>query len=611
MVPTIQATQAREGIEISEELASQAYYIVTEGEKAAFFDLQGFRGSHGEADQRQEFFIRTLGGKIENVRFDVAHRDFFEVPGVPLAYKRIAIIAKIFREALTLDPHWGIASQGLATADDSRFVRFSWEIPRDDKGKDWVPFAKGGDFSRFYADISLRLLWRDNGREIRSYERAYIRNETYYFRPGLTWPLRTQRGFNVRIMPPGCIFGHKGPAIFPSDPDQSFFILGVANSSAAESILHELMSFGSWEVGVIKRLPIPNPNAYQNEIISRIAESIYHAKANWDFGNEVSTSFKKPWLIGESATENRTDVKGRLDQLGEYESNKDGNIQKLYSDLNDEVYRLYGIPELTRKVMDQSLGERPKELVWPQMEGKSREQKRMEHVWRLLSYIVKSILELDGDGIVPTIAMSGEPSLMDQLYKELERLLPGQSISHVEVDILNELKRKVKGYRSTSSILEWLEDVFFEYHVSLYKNRPIFWHISSAQGRNKAAFGALVHYHKLDKNCMAKLRGTYLREAIELFRREAALAAQERREADRLEWQAKLEEAQDLDRRLQLVQEGYHEGAEGGDNDFRILTPWKSSKERPKGWDPDLDDGVKVNIEPFQKAGVLRIAKVV
>jgi hypothetical protein len=200
---------------------------------------------------------------------------------------------------------------------------------------------------------------------------------------------------------------------------------------------------------------------------------------------------------------------------------------------------------------------------------------------------------------------------MDQVYKELERLFPGQSISHVEVGILNELKRKVKGYRSTSSILEWLEDVFFEYHVSLYKNRPIFWHISSAQGKNKAAFGALLHYHKFDKNCMAKLRGTYLRETIEFFRREAALAAHERREDDRLEWQAKLEETQELDRRLQLVQEGYHEGAEGGDSDFRILTPWKSSKERPKGWDPDLDDGVKVNIEPFQKAGVLRIAKVV
>ena len=110
---------------------------------------------------------------------------------------------------------------------------------------------------------------------------------------------------------------------------------------------------------------------------------------------------------------------------------------------------------------------------------------------------------------------------------------------------------------------------------------------------------------------MALLRGTYLREAMEFFRREAALASRENREEDRLEWQAKLEEAQDLDRRLQLVQEGHHEGPEGGDRDFRILTPWKSTEERSKGWDPDMDDGVKVNIEPLQKAGILRIPKVI
>ena len=110
---------------------------------------------------------------------------------------------------------------------------------------------------------------------------------------------------------------------------------------------------------------------------------------------------------------------------------------------------------------------------------------------------------------------------------------------------------------------------------------------------------------------MARLRSTYLREAMDTFRREAALADKEGRADDRVGWQAKLEEAQDLDRRLQWVQEGHHEGPEGGDKDFRILTLWKKPHERPKGWGPDLDDGVKVNTEPLQKAGVLRVAKVV
>ena len=131
---------------------------------------------------------------------------------------------------------------------------------------------------------------------------------------------------------------------------------------------------------------------------------------------------------------------------------------------------------------------------------------------------------------------------------------------------LNELKRKVKGYDRVESIREWLEDVYFDYHASMYKNRPIFWHISSKQGKGPAAFSALVHYHRFDKERMAKLRGVYLREALGVFRREAALAGQAGRADDRLEWQAKVEEAEELDRRLQQVQEGFHQGSEDSES---------------------------------------------
>ena len=37
----------------------------------------------------------------------------------------------------------------------------------------------------------------------------------------------------------------------------------------------------------------------------------------------------------------------------------------------------------------------------------------------------------------------------------------------------------------------------------------------------------------------------------------------------------------------------------------------ESREEQPKGWSPDIDDGVKVNIDPLQRAGVLRISEVV
>lgn len=606
MVPTIQATQLREGIETTREQAERAYYVVTEAERAAFFNLERFKGGRGQPDRRHEMFVRALANGVERVRFDVARRDFAAIDGVPLAYRRVGLVSHIFRDAPALEPAWGIARQGKATADDGRWLRQWWEAVGL---QGWVPFAKGGDFCRFYADIDLALDWREEHRETLKASGNGLPSLEHYFKPGLTWPLRTQRGFNLRIMPSGCIFGHKGPAVILSRQEENLFVLGVANSAAAEYLLQGLMSFGSWEVGVIKRLPIPKPTSALHERIATIARAIYDAKATWDEGNETSTRFRAPWVLRDDLADAVMTISTRLDRLAEHEAAEEARIQKRYAELNDEVYTLYGIPESTRVVIEETLGERPPEVLWPQMEGKTAEQKRMEHVFRLLSYTVKRVIEADEDGIIPFGPVAGEPSLAERVHRELQTLFPQLDIGQVEVELANELKKNVKGYRRTGGIAEWLDNAFFEFHCTLYKNRPILWHIASSQGASPFAFGALVHYHRFDRNRMAQLRAQYLRDAIETFRREAALADKAGRTDARQDWQARLEETQELDRRLQWVQEGHHDGPDGGERDYRILTPWKTPEERPRGWNPDLDDGVKVNIEPLQKAGVLRVAK--
>ena len=609
MVRTIRATQAREGIETTEEQAERAYYVVTEGERATFFDLERFRaGTKG--DRRHEMFVVALAGDGDHrVRFDVAKRDFRTIETSPLAYRHLGIVGHIFREASALDPAWGSARQGLATAGDPQFVRQHWEIPPNRIGerRDWVPFAKGGDFCRFYSDVPMVVQWTARAIECMK-EIGRVQNVEDYFKAGLTWPLRTQRGFNLRIMPQGCIFGHKGPAVFPVRNRDEWFLLGLANSAPAEYLLKGLMSFGSWEVGVVKRLPVPQPDANQHERIGTIAREIHDAKAAWDRCHETSTRFERPWLVRDHAQLN---VAERLEQIAKQEAAEEDRIQRLYSALNDEVYKLYGIPDSTRAIIEATLGERPPEVIWPQMERRTAEQKRMEHVWRLLSYAVKRVVEADDDGVVPFAPMAGETSLLDRVHQALAVLFPAQDVNQVEVEIANELKRKVKGYKPAAGIGEWLENVYFDYHVALYKKRPVIWHVASRQGGAPFAFGVLCHYHRFDANRIAKLRSGYLRDATETFRREAALAGREGRAGDRIEQQARLEEAESLDRQLQAVQEGRRDGPEGGERDYRILTPWKSADERPTGWDPDVDDGVKVNIAPLQRAGVLRSAKVV
>ena len=618
MVRTLQATQSREGIDTTEEQAEQAYYVVTESERTAFFALRAHRGANkNQMDARNEAFVRCLRNAAGEVRVDVARRDFGLLEGSVLAFSTLTWFAPLARRFAQLVPQHGRARSGLNTTEIGRFVRQRWEVGVGVSRGRWVTFAKGGDFCRFYTDWDLVFDWTDDGAEYKKVVASkygspsrFVKSEDEYFKEGITWVQTTNLGINARVLPNTGIFGVASPTLFPSNPKQQFCLLGVMNSVVFDA-LARCVATRNWGATAIGTLPTPPLTETASASIARHAEDVHSAKASWDRGNEISSDFSRPWLLHDSCLGAGAPISRRLSALATQEQREEARIVRLYAAINNEVYKLYGIPDDTRTIIEETLGERPPEVLWPQMERKTAEQKRMEHVWRLLSYVVKRVVEADADGLVPFAPLSGETSLLDRVHGELAALFPEQDVNQVEIEIANELKRKVKGYKPAAGIDEWLENGYFDYHAALYKKRPIFWHVASTQGSAPFAFGALCHYHKFDANRVAKLRFRYLRDAIETFRREAALAGRDGRAGERIELQARLEEAQALDLKLQAVQEGHHEGPEGGDRDYRILTPWKSADQRPTGWDPDIDDGVRVNIAPLQKAAVLRSAKVV
>ena len=616
MVSTIQATQAREGIETTEEQADRAYYVVSEGERATFFALRPFRGvKRGETDRRNEVFVRAIRGETKDARFDVARRDFCTVKGSPLIYAQVGVLSPLIRETTPLDPTWASVRGGMNSTASEQFVRHHWEVSIGST-REWVRYSKGGDYARYYRDLDLVFDWTHEGTEFRAIvkekygsESRFVKSPEFYFRRGLTWTEKSSLGFSVRILESGAIFNVAGPAAFPVSRDDEWYLLGVLNSSFVAYVAWAF-SGRNYGASYISTIPIASTNGARSRI-EETARELFDRKARWDEGNETSTRFKCPWLVLQDLFDSAAGLNSRLSRLAQFEAAEEARLQRQHAELTDEIYKLYSVPDGTRAVIEESLAGRPAEILWREVAGKTAEQKRMEHVWRLLSFAVKHVIEMDEDGIVPFAPLSGETSLLDRVHDEIAALFPEQDVNQVEVEIANELKRTVKGYKRASSIGAWLNNVYFDYHTSLYKKRPIVWHIASNQGSSSPAFGALCRYDKFDANRIAKLRSTYLRDAMDAFRREAALADKERRAEDRIEWQAKLEETQALDRKLQAVQEGHHEGAEGEDNDYRILTPWKAPEDRPKGWAPDIDDGVKVNIEPLQKADVLRLGKVV
>ena len=380
------------------------------------------------------------------------------------------------------------------------------------------------------------------------------------------------------------------------------YLLGILNSSMAENLCRMLMSFGSYELRAVQKLPIPVLPATPKAKIGTFARRIHDAKAGWNEDNENASSFTQPWLAAALRVHPERPLADALDAVLAREAAADTEIQAWYAELDEAVFEAYGLSSEARETILDDLGPRPPELIWPQMEGKSADQKRMEHVIRLLSFCVKRIVEGDEDGIVPLVACAKEPPLEERVLVALGNLVEADRAHLIEGEVAAELRRRVPGYRRTDSIGDFLENAYFEHHVRLYKNRPIFWHLASTRdGGGTPAFAALVHYHRFGKDALRKRRGTYLRSFIERRQRDLGQARKDNRAEDALEIQRGIEEAQAFDKRLQRLEEGH----------YPIRVPWKNAGEQPHGWEPDIDDGVKVNILPLQAAGLLRIPKVI
>jgi hypothetical protein len=102
--------------------------------------------------------IREPEAACGRQRFEVERAAFAAVPRSPFAYLLSDSLRKLFKDLPTFDAVGDKAKQGMATADDFRWVRVWWEsLPGENDDAYPVPFAKGGAFSSFYADLPLAV----------------------------------------------------------------------------------------------------------------------------------------------------------------------------------------------------------------------------------------------------------------------------------------------------------------------------------------------------------------------------------------------------------------------------------------------------------------------
>ena len=196
----------------------------------------------------------------------------------------------------------------------------------------------------------------------------------------------------------------------------------------------------------------------------------------------------------------------------------------------------------------------------------------------------------DTDGIVCLSAVGGESAAADRLRQLLAAAYGADWSAATERQLLT---GTAENGRPAESIEQWLRDRFFEDHCQLFHQRPFIWHVWDGR---RDGFHALVNYHRLagpDGEGRRTLEALTYSHLGDWMARQKADREQGLDGAD-----GRLAAAQDLQNQLKKII--------AGEPPYDLFVRWKPLGEQPIGWEPDINDGVRINIRPFMSAELSR-----
>lgn len=547
---------------------------------------------------------------VKGNRFSQIDSEYFnKIPGSPIAYWVSSKLLSAFQDGRPLSAVCKPA-QGLATADNGRFLRLWFEVCYSNITFDctscensirartrWFPYNKGGAFRKWYGNYDYVVNWENNGYEIKHFTdskgklRSRPQNTNFYFKPSITWSDVTSGGFGIRYRTSGSIHDVTGMSAF-ADEMTLKIVLGLLSTKISDYIFKILNPTIHLQVGNFSNFPYLE-NDKSKTIINKSDDCLCLSKIDWD-SFETSWDFTRHPLVkyhvGTISEAYLLWYKECSDRFNQLKTNEE--------ELNEIFIALYGLQdELTSEVEDKDVTVRKADLV--------------RDIKSFISYAVGCMFgrySLDTEGLAYA---GGEWD--DNKYKtfipDADDIIPICDEDYFEDDIVSrfiEFVRCVYGDDTLEENLQFISDAlggngnprdvlrnyflkdFFKDHCNTYQvtgsgKRPIYWQFDSGK---KNGFKALVYIHRYTPDLIARMRTGYIHPLQSQYRTQIEMLnnqideASSTREKVRLQKQLKkiTEQAEELGK----YEEKIHHWAD---------------KMEPM----DLDDGVVVNYNKFQE----------
>lgn len=298
---------------------------------------------------------------ITSVEFkNIIQSNFKIIKGYPFIFGFTERLVSIFRENKKLS-NYVLIKQGIMTGDNAKFIKNKWEIPAKLRGQDYVPFAKGGGFSKYANDMYDYLLWANDGELIKKEakekygsETRTIKNQDLFFKGGVTYShITSNNRFSARKYPDGCIFGNAGPCIF-SDDISNDYLLGFVNSKYLNYVVLLLNPTANFEIGDLERVPYIKPDIdSENEVVSKTirARTIKEHLLGFDYKSDFYHNVE----LKCGFTQGAKNVKEAFDIFAETYIKLERELYELQREIDLIIYRVYNLSVDDIRVIEEAL----------------------------------------------------------------------------------------------------------------------------------------------------------------------------------------------------------------------------------------------------------------
>ncbi|MDU4278376.1 MAG: BREX-1 system adenine-specific DNA-methyltransferase PglX [Finegoldia magna] len=567
--------------------------------KSSFIKLTNYNTSL----EKKQKVLEAIKSDSCDYFYETDQSNFEKIPGSPIAYWASDNVIKAFDNGKPIGNVLDV-KQGLATADNNRFLRLWQEVDINkckfnakssdellQSQKKWIPYNKGGQRRQWYGNYDYLVNWEKDGFEIRNFVdkngklRSRPQNRDSYFKEAITWGLITSGGFSIRYRSYGGIHDVSGMSAFFNGSLDLYYGLGLMSTKLSDFIFKMLNPTINLQVGDFKNFPVIIHKTKINIVDELVKENIGISKSDWD-SFETSWDFgKHPFINGEKTIEQSFNTWNQITQkrFKELKSNEE--------ELNRIFIDIYGLSDEMDEFVDD------KDITLYRADVKN-------DVKSFISYAVGCMMgrySLDKDGLVYaggefnssnyvsfTADRDGIIPISDDEYFDddiVHRFIEFVKVIYGEDNLEDNLKfiANALGGKSHSRavIRNYFIKDFYKDHVKLYKKRPIYWLFDSGK---KNGFKCLIYMHRYKKDTIARIRTDYIHEQQSRYR--TALADLENRlndseGAEKIKLEKERDSIQEKSREILSYEEKIHSLA---DEMIEI----------------DLDDGVKNNYDIFK-----------